>query len=235
MKRTRTVVITALILLLPTLVAHGVDMRVVLETGGLKTAGPPRVISDQILFSYQVAGDMRDGQIHTVAAAFEHENFSTIHEYLKNDHGVFVLLVPVDPDVDAYRYRLVVNGTWGPDPLAPNQLTDRWGVTLSEYRRDGAGRLGVSYPEVRMAGQVEFRVAAEPGRLVSLVGSFNGWDPFMTPMTEIEPGIYARTIRLTPGEHLYYFMVDGRRFADPRNGNTRWNVDGMIVSAVSLP
>jgi len=226
--------LAAFFILLP-VAGHAVDMGVILETGGLKEAAPPHIIADQILFSYKFAGASLAGQIYTVAAAFEHENYSVIHEYQRNDAGVFVLLLPVDPDVTFYRYRLVINGVWGPDPLAPVQTVDRWGVALSEYRREDPRPATVDYPAVRPDGRVEFRVSAEPGQLVSIVASFNGWDPFMTPMEEIEPGIYRRVIRLTKGEHLYYFMVDGRRFADPLNGNRRWNADGMIVSAVFLP
>jgi 1,4-alpha-glucan branching enzyme len=235
MKRTTQFVLSLFLLVLPVSTGIAQDLRVILETGGLKHAAAPRLVSGQILFSYQFPTLTRTGQIRTVAAAFHHENYNTIHEYQVNESGIFVMLLPVDPNVEVYRYRLVVDGVWGPDPNAPEQVADRWGVVLSEYRVESTGTRPVSYPAISSDGTVEFRLQAESGRLVSLVGSFNGWDPYMTPMVETEPGVYRRTIRLTKGQHLYYFMMDGRRFADPVNGNKRWSSDGMIVSAVDLP
>ena len=66
-------------------------------------------------------------------------------------------------------------------------------------------------------------------------GSFNGWDPFMTPLRETSPGVFSRRLRLGTGEHLYYYVVDGLRLPDPGNNERKWHRTGLVVSVVSLP
>ncbi len=206
-----------------------------LEAGGLREAEPPRLFGGSILFSYRFPGPAKEGQIHTVQAAFEHETYSQLYPFGLNDNGVYILIIATPPHVSAFRYRLVVDGIWTVDPHAPSEVTDRWGVRISEFQVPIARTGRVEYPAVSSGGFVEFRIPAESGQSVALVGSFNGWDPFMTPMAEIQPGLYSRTVRLTEGEHLYYFMIDGLRLPDPNNASRRWNVNGMAVSVVQLP
>ncbi|MBU8913145.1 MAG: hypothetical protein KOO61_03920 [Spirochaetales bacterium] len=205
------------------------------EAGGLREAGSPRLIGRSILFSYQFPEPAREGQLHTVQAALEHESYSRLHPFGLNDNGVYILIVATPPDVSTLRYRLVVDGVWTVDPRAPSEITDRWGIRISEFQVPIAGAAKLEYPAVSPEGLVEFRILAESGQSVALVGSFNGWDPFMTPMAETQPGLYSRIVRLTEGEHLYYFMVDGLRIPDPNNASQRWNVAGMVVSVVQLP
>ena len=209
--------------------------NLILEAGGLKEAEPPRLFGESILFSYQFPGPVKEGQIHTVQAAFEHETYSRLHPFDLNDNGVYILIIATPPRVSAFRYRLVVDGIWTIDPHAPSEVTDRWGVRISEFQIPIARTGKVEYPAVSPEGLVEFRILAKSGQSVALVGSFNGWDPFMTPMAETQPGLYSRTVRLTEGEHLYYFMIDGLRLPDPNNASRRWNVNGMTVSVVQLP
>ena len=211
------------------------DPNLTREAGGLRESGPPRLFGESILFSYQFPEPAKAGQIHTVQAALEHESYSQLHPFGLNDNGVYILIVATPPDVSTLRYRLVVDGVWTIDPHAPSEVTDRWGIRIAEFQVpiDRAGK--AEYPAVSPEGLVEFRVLAESGQSVALVGSFNGWDPFMTPMAETQPGLYSRIVRLTEGEHLYYFMIDGLRIPDPNNAARRWNVAGMIVSVVQLP
>lgn len=51
---------------------------------------------------------------------------------------------------------------------------------------------------------------------VALVGEFNNWDEVATPMTEVSPGVWTVSLRLTPGVYEYQFIVDGKaRETDP--------------------
>lgn len=53
-------------------------------------------------------------------------------------------------------------------------------------------------------------------REVAIVGDFNGWDENATPMMRREgDGSWSAHVPLTPGRHVYAFVVDG----------TRWIVD----------
>ena len=50
---------------------------------------------------------------------------------------------------------------------------------------------------------------------VSIVGDFNGWDEHATPMSQQGDGWSAK-IPLTPGRHVYAFVVDGKKWiVDP--------------------
>jgi hypothetical protein len=53
---------------------------------------------------------------------------------------------------------------------------------------------------------------------VALVGDFNGWDPSADLLTrDSASGIWTVTVPLTPGRHVYAFMVDGKTLTlDPR-------------------
>lgn len=235
MKRIATIFAGLLVGLVLIGTVYSQDPDLTLEAGGLREAGPPRLFGGYILFSYQFPGPVKEGQIHTVQAAFEHEAYSRLRSFSLNNHDVYVLIVTTPPQVSALRYRLVVDGIWTVDPHALSEITDRWGVHISEFPVPTTGIGHVEYPAVSPEGLVEFRVLAESGQSVALVGSFNGWDPFMTPMVETQPGLYSRILRLTEGEHLYYFMIDGLRLPDPNNASRRWNVDGMAVSVVQLP
>jgi hypothetical protein len=50
---------------------------------------------------------------------------------------------------------------------------------------------------------------------VSIVGDFNGWDENATPMAQQGNG-WSANIPLSPGRHVYAFVVDGKRWiVDP--------------------
>lgn len=53
-------------------------------------------------------------------------------------------------------------------------------------------------------------------RLVSLVGSFNGWNELETPM-RWKNGAWEAALPLRPGPYEYKFVVDGVWLPDPRN------------------
>lgn len=51
---------------------------------------------------------------------------------------------------------------------------------------------------------------------VSVVGDFNDWDIAATPMT-LENGAWSVSLPVTPGRHVYAYVVNGTRWlADPR-------------------
>lgn len=54
------------------------------------------------------------------------------------------------------------------------------------------------------------------GTGVSLVGDFNDWDVTATPLT-LEGGVWSTTLPLSPGRHVYAFVINGKRWiTDPR-------------------
>jgi len=62
---------------------------------------------------------------------------------------------------------------------------------------------------------VTLRLPAGPGRRAAVAGSWNGWDPAATPMTDAGEGRYAVTVTLAPGRYTYKFVVDGEWRPDP--------------------
>src|SRR5687768_11215598 len=63
---------------------------------------------------------------------------------------------------------------------------------------------------------VRFELSAPTATKVTLVGSFNRWNPVATPL-ERDPatGRWMVSLRLPAGRHVYAFVVDGDVTADP--------------------
>jgi hypothetical protein len=64
-------------------------------------------------------------------------------------------------------------------------------------------------------GRVAFRLAGrEDARAVHLVGDFNNWGMFGTPLARV-PGGWECRLDLPPGRYVYKFIVDGNWTNDP--------------------
>jgi hypothetical protein len=63
---------------------------------------------------------------------------------------------------------------------------------------------------------VRFELSAPKAAHVTLVGSFNEWNPAATPLVrDAATGKWIVSLRLPPGRHVYAFVVDGDVKADP--------------------
>jgi hypothetical protein len=64
---------------------------------------------------------------------------------------------------------------------------------------------------------VQFRVVAPDAESVQLVGDFNAWDGSATAMErDANADTWSIELQLTPGRHVYAFVIDGTRWvADP--------------------
>ena len=63
---------------------------------------------------------------------------------------------------------------------------------------------------------VQFVLRAPKASQVTVVGDFNQWDPVATPMMRRQGGAWTAAIPVSPGRHVYAFIVDGDRWvADP--------------------
>lgn len=59
-----------------------------------------------------------------------------------------------------------------------------------------------------------------PGKVVSVAGNFNDWDPGAKPMTDKNgDGVYSCTLLLPPGKYEYKFVIDGVWCTDANNQN----------------
>jgi 1,4-alpha-glucan branching enzyme len=65
---------------------------------------------------------------------------------------------------------------------------------------------------------VTFRFPARlmpTARTVSVIGSFNGWNPAVHRLRRAADNEWAVTVYLTPGRAVYCFSVDGVMWLDP--------------------
>ena len=64
---------------------------------------------------------------------------------------------------------------------------------------------------------VKFVLFAPAAKRVALAGTFNRWDPSVTPLAHVgDDGVWTVTLALPVGQHQYAFVVDGRRWVtDP--------------------
>jgi len=86
-----------------------------------------------------------------------------------------------------------------------------------------------------VAKSVTFTLHADKGKAVYLAGEFNGWDPTAKKMSyKAASGLYATTLKLTPGTYQYKFVMDGTWCADPENVNAVANDQGTFNSVVEV-
>ena len=195
---------------------------------GLTVAESPRVLGDWVIFSYRATVPAR-----YVGARFEHEEFRNLHVYQRNEEGVLVLAYKLPEELDALRYRVVVDGQWSADPFNPRIQLGVLGFEFSVLEvppRERQLPLGAS----GQAGAVTFRLKSEPDQTVAITGDFSSWDPLVYPLREAMPGLYEVTLPLPAGAYAYTFVINGRRVLDPANPVTNTAADGRSVSWVAV-
>lgn len=79
----------------------------------------------------------------------------------------------------------------------------------------------------------QFVLERADAQSVSLVGDFNEWQGGVTPLTRMESGLWTVSVPLTPGRHVYAFLIDGTLLvADPRApqaGDADYGREGSVV------
>jgi len=231
MKDTAKTVLMAVLLglaLLPALGASTFDTELHHRILNAEDAAGPWVNRGTLLLSYEGFPGTQ-----AVSLAFEHEDYRVFHTYERNEHGVFVLTMPVPEGMTELRYRLIVDGLWTVDPRASVVRDDR-GVPVSTVRIPSDS--SSPRPGMRLLpdGTVRFVYRGVPGARVSLVGDFNRWDPYLTPMEEspVHPGYYETRLRLPDEARLYRFVVDGVEIPDPENPARSRNGWGEVASLI---
>lgn len=230
-----------------------------LQVSGITEAGPPRVFDDFVVFTYEQRSFVR-----YVAAAFRHEDFKERHVFTARERegrpDLFYLVYPIDyarDSLDELEYRLIVDGVWLTDPHAPSVRPGPYGVTVGSvtlnepppYERrspvfndDGsvtflfALNLRVA-PTLETVDTRQIAISSLHRPIVSIVGTFNGWDPYMHRLSGPDRnGFYSIRLPVPEGPHYYYFMVDGQRVLDPFNeARARDLQTGTFVSQVNVP
>jgi hypothetical protein len=191
---------------------------------GIDAPRPPAVVRRNLLLTFASSVTTR-----FVGARFEHERFGRLHLYARNQHGVFVLPLPLSDDMATVRYRIVVDGLWQADPNNDRLSVDQEGVAFSVVDLPAPAFRTLPSPRSNADGSVTFQLQAPAGRRITVVGNVTAWDPFLYPMVEEEAGRYTLTLRVPAGRIYYYFTLDGSRLLDPLNIDTA-RVGGLAVS-----
>ncbi|WP_319559551.1 hypothetical protein [Marispirochaeta sp.] len=230
------ILVAVLCLLSPLAAQNGYDPQLDAYLHSMAQAEPPGVISEHLVLTYSSRHPVR-----YVAAAFEHENFATLHIYRKNQNGVFVFAYPLSAlstltrREKELRYRIIVDGLWMSDPVNPHRINDKRGIPISvssvPQRQPRRGETPIFHED----GTVEFVYFGSSGSTVRLAGDFNHWSPFSHSLRELNPGEYRLRLRLYEGYHRYVFYVNGSQVTDVRNPRIAYDVLGNQVSALWVP
>ncbi len=196
------------------------------ELKGITAAGQPRMLDDILILTFAQTARTR-----SVAARFQHEGWAQVHEFSRNESGVFVLDYPVPEGVRQLRYRIGVDGLWTSDPANPRVETDELGMEYSLFTLDREPPRTIDNPRREADGRLTFTFRGPATRRVSIAGDWNAWDPFADFLAEIEPGLFRISLRMRPGRHFYYFVADGRRTLDAYNPAMGTDPDGRMVSS----
>jgi hypothetical protein len=206
--------------------------------------GAPEIFGDGVIFT-------APSTHRRVGIAFAHEGFSRVYWFQKlmkakneltpreeksknpvdqyQDSGILFHVYTAPKDIRELEYRLIIDGLWTTDPLNPLYRIDqksgiiRSMIVMPELKREPAVIEGPP-------GTLTFNYRASPGEIITVAGSFNGWDPFMYELREISPGTYSLTLPLPPGVYHYVFFHRGERLMDPYNHNRVYTVEGHVAT-----
>ncbi|MGB8857842.1 MAG: isoamylase early set domain-containing protein [Ilumatobacteraceae bacterium] len=97
--------------------------------------------------------------------------------------------------------------------------------------------LQIQIDESRQIGRVKFSlVGIGAGRLVSLVGDFNEWDPLANPLEQDDTDVHSVTVDLPLGAtyQFKYLADDGSWFCDPDVEEREANEYGELNSVLHV-
>jgi len=202
------------------------NMNLHIKIMEIRHAGPPEFFGNRVIFTYEDSKPIR-----FVGAIFDHEGYNTLHTYEKNKYSIFFLIYTPPNDVKELKYRLNIDGLLVNDPANPDSSSNLIGVSFSHI--EIPERLlvkKITNPKKTVEGELSFSYEALPGKIISLVGDFNQWDPYSHVLEETAPGFYTITIRVSDGRHFYYFYIDGQKHYDPYNLNQMISDTGETVN-----
>jgi hypothetical protein len=79
-----------------------------------------------------------------------------------------------------------------------------------------------------------FVLADAAAKSVALIGDFNRWDDGSTALTRLAPGVWGRTVSLSPGRHEYAFIVDGKHWTTDRLSRTSHDAFDVESSVITI-
>lgn len=235
-------------------VAYTEDAYTTVYLGELRQAHAPRLLGNQLLFTYQ-----QQKPLFAVAIAFGHQDYTRLHYLEKNEYDVFLFLLPIDTidlELSELQYLYIVDGIWVNDPLNPDMRSDFAGKhysitslpridrpTTSPIQRgdqtvfffDPLNRDAVHMSDI---SGTTYYPNTDQSLVVFLAGSFGGWDPGSYPLQRMEKQnvtYYQLSLPLPSGTYRYYFVVNGVPVLDPLNENVIIEPNGRRTSLLKVP
>jgi 1,4-alpha-glucan branching enzyme len=83
-----------------------------------------------------------------------------------------------------------------------------------------------TYKAPHSTNRISLELVKPGAKHVFVAGSFNGWKPESTPLTERGNGRWVGDLSVKPGRHEYLFVVDGQWLPDPNAKETVENPFG---------
>lgn len=109
------------------------------------------------------------------------------------------------------------------------------GTTLLDFAHEG----NVYSVPVKSRVQRKYKFSYKPDqnyKVLTLFGSFNGWDRGNLPMKDDDgDGVFETEIPLEPGRYEYKFFGDGKEIVDPFNPDKKPNGMGDFNSVFAVP
>ncbi|MDH5721425.1 MAG: hypothetical protein OEZ13_12535 [Spirochaetia bacterium] len=200
----------------PPRVIYYIDSQNYLRFGSLKTKG--------VLFTY------KNPRARNVYFVCDNNKFKK-EQMVRNEKGVWYYILPPEKYSDItpgvrLRYKYFVDGLFEHD-ISNSQFESDGANTFISYFyytednvRPSEGAMIIN-SSVNYAKTVLFRLYAPSASNVSLLGSFNGWNPEMDVLRKTENGYFEIKKNLAAGEYIYLYQIDGEIKLDKANNDLR--------------
>lgn len=179
-------------------------------------SAPPKQMNDLVVFMKRP-----ENRVRYIGISFAHEDFRKIHLFSRQDEGVFYYLYKVTGELKELNYRMVVDGVWRADDTHEDRYSDPYGHQISRFELNTSVVAEDIRPQILDNGEVLFRYRGSRGSKVFLNSDIGSWDPFLFRMTEVRPGFFETRVRMTEGQHYYYFIENGRKMLGNVSLDTR--------------
>jgi len=147
-------------------------------------------------------------------------------------NGIWELTLPLSPN-SYYEYKFINGNAWGQDEGVPgdcsannNRFLNTGGVNLLIPTVCFAGCQPCFPPQYEITLNVDMGNEAIDQTGVHIAGSFQGWNPGATPMTDIGNGIWSYTLSLAAGSYFEYKFINGNTWGQDESVPGNCNMNG---------
>ena len=146
-----------------------------------------------------------------------------------NREGYFETTLPLF-EKKKYRYRLIVDEIWQRDYENPNREITIHGDEVSWFEIKQTTPQFADKPHKVAKQRWRFYYKDQEASAISLVGSFNNYNPYESVMQRDASGVWVVDVQVLPGEHYYCFIVDGKWLFDTMQRDKGFNRFGMTFN-----